>query len=130
MKKILFGVLFIVALFFSSLSIKACQFNFDIVNAKGEKIENISYKNGNEIIVEIKYKQTHRNCNLSIDATKFTVDGFKIISTTKWKTDKNNESSKKLKLKIIDNQKTNSTLTVIRECDRGKHTDTFTLKKT
>lgn len=127
MNRTFFVGIFFTLFFLLSASIFACNFTFTIVDSKGNKVENKKYKKGDEVILQIDYQNTHRRCDLPIEKTQFSADGFKILSATKWTTSKN-KSTKKLKLKITDNKKTAS-LIATRICDRGKQIQTYTLKK-
>lgn len=127
MKRTFFVGIFFTLFFLLSTSVFACSFTFTIVDSKGNKVENKKYKKGDEIILQIDYQNTHRRCDLPIEKTQLSADGFKILSATKWTTSKN-KSTKKLKLKITDNKKTAS-LIATRICDRGKQIQTYTLKK-
>ena len=109
---------------------KACIYDFNVLDAKGKKIEkDIQHKNGDVIVLEVTWKQKHRGCDVDISETKFNVDGFKIISNPKWETIDRDSYSKKLKLKVIDNKKSTSSIIFTRNCDRGIQTKSFIINK-
>lgn len=88
-----------------------CDFYFKIENEK------TSYHTGDEVIVTVTMKLTHRVCEEEVDATQFKSDGLEILGATKWVELSNNLYARKLKIKITDSGK-NATLTALRECDK------------
>jgi len=98
---------------FSSLESKACEIDFEIL--KGEKEV---YQAGDEIVVKVKVKLTHRSCPEALKKTKFKMNGMKVIQSTGWKKLSSMEYERKLKI-VITGTKTNKvTLNAIRECEK------------
>ncbi len=89
--------------------------------------QNSQYKKGDEFILEITHKITHRDCDISIEDTKIVEYGLKVVSATKWKTEGKNSNSRKLKLKVIGAKSGKATLSINRNCKRGEQIAAFSI---
>lgn len=121
-------VLISMILFAPNLDLLACGVTFNILDDKGEVISKKSqYNPGDEFILEIIHKVTHRNCDVSITDTKLEGYGLKILSLTKWKSEGKNINSRKLKVKVVNTKTGKSTLSIKRNCNRGEQLASFSI---
>jgi len=98
---------------FSGSLLSACEIYFKVV---GEEKE--TYEIGDEIVVLLEVKFTHRVCPEGIEHTDFATDGIDITAATKWKEPSLNVWQRKLKLRVEGNEKGNLMLSATRTCDK------------
>jgi hypothetical protein len=98
---------------FASLESKACEIDFEILKGKKE-----IYQAGDEIVVKVKVKLTHRSCPEALKKTKFKMNGMKVIQSTGWKKLSSMEYERKLKIVITGTKSNKVTLNAIRECEK------------
>jgi hypothetical protein len=98
---------------FASLETKACEIDFEILKGKKE-----IYQAGDEIVVKVKVKLTHRSCPEALKKTKFKMNGMKVVRSTGWKKISSMEYERKLKIVITGNKSNKVTLNAIRECEK------------
>jgi len=107
---ILLGVFFSL---FTLPKANACDIEFEIIKGKKE-----SYKAGDTLIVEVKVALTHRACPVKLNATKFKLNGLKVIKATKWKEVSANNWERKLMVVVTKPKGKNVSLAAIRECNK------------
>lgn len=110
--KRIFTLLMTVAIFLLAPQVvNACDFEFQIENRKE------SYRVGDEVIVNVTLKLTHRNCKVSPDETQFSGEGIEILGATKWIDVAYNQYSRKIKIKITGDASAHKLL-ALRECQK------------
>lgn len=72
---------------------------------------------GDTGVITITIRNTHRNCKIPIDKTRFSADNMKIVAATSWK--ETGKGQFERKLKVIFGKKGTAKLDVIRSCPRG-----------
>jgi len=92
---------------------KACDFIFKV---QGDVKE--VYKVGDEIIVVVTMKISHRVCNETLNEVKFNFNGLKVSGATKWTETNPNEYERKFKLVVGPDAKGNCNMSVMRSCDK------------
>ncbi len=97
----------------SASVLSACEIYFSVI---GEEKE--TYEAGDEIVVLMEVKFTHRVCPEGIENTDFATDGIDILAATKWKEPSPNVWKRKLKLKVEGNEKGKIMLSATRTCDK------------
>ncbi len=91
----------------------ACDIDFDVVSGEKDK-----YKTGDELIIKVRVFFTHRNCPEGIDATKFKLDGIKVVGQKSWTEEGTGIYERLLKIKVTDNGKEKSSIEAVRTCDK------------
>ncbi len=121
MKKIL---IFSLLLLSTTISAIACD-----ITLKVEKEKSV-YSVGDEIVVKITIVLIHRDCPINIKNTQLTPVNLKILQGTDWKEVSKGTWERKLKLKVLETNQKEATLTVLRTCERegGKAILKFKLK--
>lgn len=115
------SLLFLIVI--SIISATACNFSF---TTDGEKK---SCKVGEEFVINVKLTLSHRTCNVAPSETKFKVDGMEVKSATNWKEEKTGVWTRKVKVKVLSNEKKKVSMTATRTCDKDGGTGTFSLEK-
>lgn len=126
MKKIALIVAILLGAFASTV---ACNITFTLQNDQNETVNPAKVKVGDTYTLVVHFKPTHRVCPIDIKSTKFNLDGIKVISATDWASDGGTGYIRKVKIKISDNKKPESSLTVVRLCDNGGCSAPFIVKK-
>ena len=106
----------LLAIFFTSFShmeTKACEIDFEIIKGKKD-----TYQVGDEIMVKVKVKLTHRSCPEALKKTKFKMNGMKVIKSTGWKQITTMEHERKLIIVITGTDSNKVTINAIRECEK------------
>ena len=106
----------LLGMFFSLLTIpksNACDIEFKIIKGKKQ-----SYNVGDTIIVEVKVALTHRACPVKLNATKFKLNGLKVIKATQWKQLSTNNWERKLMMVVTKPKGKKISLSAIRECNK------------
>lgn len=118
MKK--FFVLTVFFVFVTSF-VLACDFQFSTKdNLK-------SVKHGDEIVIHVVLKLTHRNCKVLPKDTKFKYEGIDIVSATNWKQEDAMTYSREIKVKVKNDNSKAISLIATRSCDRDGGSGTFSL---
>jgi hypothetical protein len=92
---------------------KACEIEFRILeNPKAQ------YSPGEELIVKVKVKFTHRVCPEGIENTKFNSDGIKITGATKWVETSPGTFERKLKILVTSDASGTAVLKAVRSCEK------------
>jgi len=99
----------------------ACEIDFKLLT-KDE------IKTGDEIIIQVNIRLSHRNCELTPEDTEFKTDGLKIIAATKWKEPAPGNLERKLKIKVL--RSGNVELTAKRNCRKEGAKETLKLNVT
>ncbi len=113
--KVLSTVLVMTGIFvFSGITrAEACEIELAIVdNSKSQ------YSTGDEIIIKVEVKLTHRVCSEGIENTKFSSEGLKILGATKWTETIPGTFERKLKVVVTSNVSGAATLKASRSCDK------------
>ncbi len=116
----LFGVLAIFLL--TSISVLACDINFDIQNGK-----KASYAKNDELVAKITVVFTHRSCPEGINKTQLKPNGLEILSATKWTEKTPGTWERKVKIKVTEPKGGKATLQAVRVCDKDGGSGTLTL---
>ncbi|MBR5784508.1 MAG: hypothetical protein IKY43_05005 [Bacteroidales bacterium] len=125
-KKILVALLLFVA---TAVSSYACSIEFVLQDNKGKTVNPAKVKVGEEYVLVVRFETTHGNCGIPVDATKFKLDGIKVVKASDWKDEGNEVYTRKLKIKITENNKDAVSLIVERVCGRGGALAEYSLKK-
>jgi hypothetical protein len=91
----------------------ACEIEIDI-HENTKKF----YQINDEFLVTIHVFLTHRNCPEGIKATKYKMEGIKVLGASKWKTESTYLYSRVLKMKIVGVKNNQAIFHVIRQCDK------------
>ncbi|HRQ31136.1 MAG TPA: hypothetical protein PLU49_13730 [Saprospiraceae bacterium] len=121
--KIVLKILFFVLATTVSFQSKACDFIFKV---QGEVKE--VYKVGDEIIVVVTMKLSHRVCNETLNEVKFNFSGLKVAGATKWTETNPNEYERKFKLVVEPDAKGNCNMSALRSCDKDGGSGTISFK--
>lgn len=117
-------VITVAILLFATINqIQACDIKFTV---QGEQKE--IYEIGDEIILTLLVKYTHRVCPEGIKNTQFETQGVKILQGTKWKEFKPGLWGRKLKIEITGNEDGKVTVSAIRTCEKEGGFGSITLK--
>ncbi len=122
-------IVILLALFGTVVSSYACGITFTLQNEKGEIVHSEKVKVGENYILLINFKPTHRSCIIDIKDTKFKMDGIKVYGATDWEKIGDGAYVRKLKITIVENNKPEVKLILIRDCDRGGIVTELVLKK-
>ena len=125
-KKILVALLLICG---TAVSAYACSIEFTLQDKNGKTVNPDKVKVGEEYVLVVKFETTHGNCGLDVADTKFKLDGIKVEKASDWVDMGNEVYTRKLKIKIVDNNKDTASIVVVRECGRGGALESFVLKK-
>lgn len=96
-------------------NILACEVTFSI---SGE--QKVSYKAGDEFIIEVKVVYTHRKCEIELSDTKFKYEGLKILGATPWKEIAPATFVRQIKAFVLEDKlaEANMFLTLSRSCSK------------
>ena len=97
-----------------SLAASACRIEINIDPAYHKD----TYRKGDEIVVIIRVTRSHRNCTVSMDETKLTAKGMKIIGATEWKQVSAMSFERKVKLGVTGIDKGKLYLEATRDCNK------------
>ena len=125
-KKVLVALLLFVV---TAVSSYACSIEFTLQDNKGKTVNPAKVKVGEEYVLVVRFETTHGNCGIPVDATKFKLDGIKVVKASDWKDEGNEVYTRKLKIKITENNKDAVSLVVERVCGRGGALAEYSLKK-
>jgi len=89
----------------------------------------LTYKVGDEVLINVQVKQIHHHCELGIKDTKFSYAGLKIVSATEWKEVSPGVYTRQVKALVVDTANHESKFTVKRTCDREGGLNAITLKQ-
>jgi hypothetical protein len=110
-------------LFAGIVSISACDFEF---TTEGNKK---ACKAGEEFVVNVKLKLTHRTCKVAAKDTKFKMDGVKVLGATDWKDLGPDVFSRQLKVQVLDDKSKKINISATRTCDKEGGFGVFSLPK-
>lgn len=99
----------------------ACDFEFS-TNSNQKSV-----KQGEEIVINVVLKLTHRSCKVAAKDTKFKFDGMKIISATDWKQSDSMIYTRQIKAKVLNHGGKNILLIATRLCNKDGGRGVFTL---
>ena len=91
----------------------ACEITIEVEKGAKEK-----YIAGDEIVIKVSLKFSHRVCNVSLENTKFEVKGLEILGGTDWKEIAIGSWERKIKVKVTGTPDGKLTFNVIRTCDK------------
>lgn len=120
MKKI---ILFVILIFSVMLGV-ACEVSYAVADSSKKE----SYKNGDELVFEIRIKLVHRNCTVDIADTKFKMVNMKAAGATKWKEESPGYFTRQIKAKIVISNKGDAKFMLERKCDKEGGYGVLTLK--
>ena len=126
MKKLLVTLLIICGTIASTF---ACSIEFSLQDKNGKTVKPTNVKVGEEYTLVVYFETTHGNCRIAPENTKFKLDGIKVEKASDWTEIENEVYCRKLKIKIIENNKDKVSLVVVRECGRGGALTEFVLNK-
>jgi hypothetical protein len=108
-----------------NLNLHACDIIFTV-----QGTPKTQYAVGDEIIVVITLKLSHRVCNETLEETKFNFTGLKVLGATKWIEINPGEAQRKFKLQVISDGKGNHAMYASRSCDKdgGRGSISFNVK--
>ncbi|MCD6161075.1 MAG: hypothetical protein J7K40_01505 [candidate division Zixibacteria bacterium] len=112
-----------VLLFVNINQIYACDIKFSV---QGEQKE--LYEVGDEVILTLIVKYTHRVCPEGIDKTQYETNGIKILQGTKWKEFKPGLWGRKLKVEVTGNKEGKISVAAIRTCEKEGGFGSITLE--
>ena len=98
----------------------ACEFKFNIEGASKN-----AYAVGDEVIVKVTLVLTHRNCDVTLEETKYDYKGFQVAGATQWKEVANGVFERKFKLKVSASDKGKASFSAIRTCRKEGGSGTF-----
>lgn len=118
-------IIFFVAASLFSVQSYACEFEFKVVG----EIKSV-YRVGDEIIVNVIVKVSHRVCSETLNEVKFNFSGLNVVGATKWTETSSTQFERKFKLKVSNEPKATYTMSASRSCDKdgGHGSITFTVK--
>lgn len=119
-----FFLTFFVLLSFFSLHSLACDIEFTI----DPKSKKAVYKQGDEIIIVVTVKRTHRNCTVPMDDTKFIPHGLKILKATDWSQVSTMVWERKLLMTVTGSKDGKLILEGTRECKKEDSRGVLELK--
>lgn len=109
---------------FVAISGFACTYTFSVDGGKS------SCSSGEEFVVTVKLVNTHRVCNGGgAAATKFKLDGVKVMGATDWKEVGTGTFTRQLKIKVLDGAAKKVSITATRTCDKEGGFAVFNMTK-
>jgi hypothetical protein len=109
MKQFALLILFLIAF----TGIKACEITLEVEKGAKEK-----YVVGDEFVIKVNLKFSHRVCNLSLEETKYEVKGLEILGGTDWKESSVGSWERKIKVKVTGTPDGKLTFNIVRTCDK------------
>ncbi len=103
---------------FCSFCIVVCAQNSDDIIRITKGAKDI-YKVGDELTLELHVTMPEEICNDGMENAKVYLSGFELLEDWPWTHDNKNHWSKEIKLKVIENKKGQSKITVFRKADKG-----------
>lgn len=119
MKNVLFFLFFLLGLCAPSV---ACDITLTL-----DAPQKASYKAGDEVVVTVQVKHSHRVCRLPINETTYEPDGVTILAATDWKEISAGVFTRKMKLRVVGNASGNLVFGVRRKCTRDNSVGTLRL---
>lgn len=113
----------------TAVSAFACSITFELQDNKGKTVKPSKVKVGEEYVLVAQFETTHGNCGIAVENTKFKLDGIKVEKAADWVDMGNEVYTRKLKIKIVENNKNTASIVVVRECGRGGALESYVLKK-
>ena len=113
----------------TAVSAFACSITFELQDNKGKTVKPSKVKVGEEYVLVVQFETTHGNCGIAVENTKFKLDGIKVEKAADWVDMGNDVYTRKLKIKIVENNKNTASIVVVRECGRGGALESYVLKK-
>lgn len=120
-----FLILISIFLFAIPKSTNACEIKFDILKGKKEV-----YEVGDTLMIKVKVLLTHRVCPISLQKTKFTMNGLKVLKSTKWKQVSTMDHERKLITIVKKTKDGKISLTALRTCEKDGGFGALKLKST
>lgn len=106
------NLIFLLALSLFSFQSFACDIKFSVDPKSKKEV----YKKGDEIVILVTVKRTHRNCNVPMEETKFIPHGLKIVKATDWKQVSSMVWERRLIITVIGTKEGQLILEGTREC--------------
>jgi hypothetical protein len=113
MKKKMFLITLALLVFGYLNAIWACEIEIDIQSDLKK-----NYEINDVFFVKVKVFLTHRNCPEGIKATKYKLEGLKVLGASQWKAESDTVFTRILKIKIVGAEDHHGILHVIRTCDK------------
>ncbi len=109
-----------VILMLAVLQTMACEFKFNVEGTSKDV-----YAIGDELVVKVTLVLTHRNCDVTLEDTKYDYRGFQVAGATQWKEVSNGVYERKFKLKVTAAEKGKASFSAIRTCRKEGGSGTF-----
>ncbi len=103
---------------FCSFCIVVCAQNNDSIIKISKGAKDV-YNVGDEITLELQVTMPEEICNDGMDNAKVYLSGLEIVEDWPWTQEGKSSWSKELKIKVIENKKRQSKITVFRKADKG-----------
>ena len=110
MKKLFFTLLLLCS---TAVSAFACSITFELQDNKGKTVKPSKVKVGEEYVLVVQFETTHGNCGIAVENTKFKLDGIKVEKAADWVDMGNDVYTRKLKIKIVENNKNTASIVVV-----------------
>lgn len=110
------------------LTTSALALACDITIALDKPSKKQLYKPGDEVVLLITVKQSHRRCTESMDKTAYEPTGLKILAATDWKETSAGTWERKMKLKVIGTADGHLMFNVSRSCSKEDSSSTIEMK--
>lgn len=121
-----FFLIFSLLLGFFSLKSLACDIEFTVDPKTRKEV----YKKGDEIIILVTVKRTHRNCTVPMDDTRFIPHGMRILKATDWNQVSSMVWERKLMMTVTGTKDGKLILEGTRECKKEDSRGVLQLKST
>jgi hypothetical protein len=113
MKRKMFILIALLFTFGYSNSTWACEIEID-THESTKKF----YQMNDAFLVTIRVFLTHHNCPEGIKATKYKMEGIKVLGASQWKAESTYLFTRVLKIKIVGVKNNQAIFHVIRQCDK------------
>lgn len=118
------SLIFFLAIFLLSVKGFACDIEFTVDPGSKKEV----YKKGDQIIILVTVKRTHRNCTVPMEETKFHPQGLKIQKATDWSQVSSMVWERKLMLTVTGSKDGRLILEGTRECRKEDSRGVLELK--
>lgn len=119
-----FYLIFFVLLNFFSFPSLACDIEFTVDPKSKKEV----YKQGDEIVIVVTVKRTHRNCTVPMEDTRFIPHGLKILKATDWNQVSSMVWERKLMMTVTGSKNGKLIIEGTRECKKEDSRGVLELK--
>jgi len=102
---------------------QACDISVTIEPSSRKEV----YQPGDEVVVLVQVRHTHRVCRLPMEETTYEPEGFVILAASDWKESAPGTWNRKMKLKVKGTATGDLVFSVRRKCTRDDNTGTVHL---